>query len=58
VGAADMVQVLSHLGVRLKTIDLFTDPALRQGIKASSDRPTVPQLHVTGEFVGGGDTAA
>ena len=50
-----VVQVLSHLGVKFKGIDVLSDPALRQGIKAFSDWPTVPQLYVKGEFVGGAD---
>jgi monothiol glutaredoxin len=50
-----VVQVLSHLGVKFKGIDVLSDPALRQGIKAFSDWPTVPQLYVKGEFVGGCD---
>jgi monothiol glutaredoxin len=50
-----VVQVLSHLGVKFKGVDVLSDPALRQGIKAFSDWPTVPQLFVKGEFVGGCD---
>jgi monothiol glutaredoxin len=50
-----VVQVLSHLGVKFKGIDVLSDPALRQGIKAFSDWPTVPQLYIKGEFVGGCD---
>ena len=50
-----MVQVLSRLGVKYKGIDVLSDPALRQGIKVFSDWPTVPQLYVRGEFVGGCD---
>ncbi len=50
-----VVQLLSHLGVEFKGIDVLGDPALRQGIKAFSDWPTVPQLYVKGEFVGGCD---
>ena len=50
-----VVQVLSHLGVKIKGIDVLSDPALRQGIKAFSDWPTIPQLYVKGEFVGGCD---
>ena len=53
--SAAVVQVLSHLGVKFKGIDVLGDPALRQGIKAFSDWPTVPQLYVKGEFVGGCD---
>jgi monothiol glutaredoxin len=50
-----VVQVLIHLGVKFKGIDVLADPALRQGIKAFSDWPTVPQLYVKSEFVGGCD---
>ena len=50
-----VVQMLSHLGVKFKGIDVLSDPALRQGIKAFSDWPTIPQLYVKGEFVGGCD---
>ena len=50
-----VVQVLSRLGVKFKGVDVLSDPALRQGIKAFSDWPTVPQLYVKGEFVGGCD---
>ena len=50
-----VVQVLSHLGVKFKGVDVLSDPALRQGIKAFSDWPTVPQLYAKGEFVGGCD---
>ena len=50
-----IVQVLSHLGIKFKGLDVLSDPALRQGIKAFSDWPTVPQLYVKGEFVGGCD---
>ena len=53
--SAVLVQVLSHLGVKFKGIDVLNDPALRQGIKAFSDWPTVPQLYVKGEFMGGCD---
>jgi monothiol glutaredoxin len=48
--SAVVVQVLSHLGVKFKGIDVLSDPALRQGIKSFSDWPTVPQLYVKGEF--------
>ena len=50
-----VVQVLGHLGVKFTGIDVLSDPALRQGIKEFSDWPTVPQLYVKGEFVGGCD---
>jgi monothiol glutaredoxin len=48
-----VVQVLNHLSVEFKGIDVLSDPSLRQGIKAFSDWPTIPQLYVKGEFVGG-----
>jgi monothiol glutaredoxin len=50
-----VVQMLSHLGVKFKGVDVLSDPALRQGIRAFSDWPTIPQLYVKGEFVGGCD---
>jgi monothiol glutaredoxin len=53
--SATVVQVLSHAGVRFKGIDVLADDALREGIKAFSNWPTVPQLYVKGEFVGGCD---
>ena len=53
--SATVVQVLSHLGVKFKGIDVLQDPGLRQGVKDYSDWPTVPQLYVKGEFVGGCD---
>lgn len=53
--SATVVQVLSHLGVKFKGIDVLQDPGLRQGIKEFSEWPTVPQLYVKGEFVGGCD---
>lgn len=53
--SAAVVQCLSHLGVKFKGIDILTDPSLRQGIKEFSQWPTIPQLYVKGEFVGGCD---
>ena len=50
-----VVQILSRLGVKFKGVDVLSDPVLRQGIKVFSDWPTVPQLYVKGEFVGGCD---
>jgi monothiol glutaredoxin len=47
--------VLSHVGVKFKGIDVLADPSLRQGIKDFSNWPTIPQLYVKGEFVGGCD---
>jgi monothiol glutaredoxin len=53
--SAAVVQVLTHLGVKFKGIDILQDPSLRQGIKEFSNWPTIPQLYVKGEFVGGCD---
>ena len=53
--SAAVVQVLSQLGVKFKGIDILTDPALRQGVKDFSQWPTIPQLYIKGEFVGGCD---
>ena len=53
--SAAVVQVLTELGVKFKGIDVLTDPSLRQGVKDFSNWPTVPQLYVKGEFVGGSD---
>ena len=49
------VAILDHLGVRFETVDVLQDPEIRQGIKAYSDWPTIPQLYVKGEFLGGSD---
>ena len=49
------VAILDHLGVGFETVDVLQDAEIRQGIKAYSDWPTVPQLYVKGEFVGGSD---
>ncbi len=53
--SAAVVQVLSHLGIKFKGIDVLQDPGLRQGVKDFSTWPTIPQLYVKGEFVGGCD---
>ena len=53
--SAAVVQVLTHMGVKFKGVDVLTDPSLRQGIKDFSNWPTIPQLYVKGEFVGGCD---
>ena len=50
-----VVQVLTYLGVQFKGINVLEDDAIREGIKAYSDWPTIPQLYVKGEFVGGCD---
>ena len=49
------VAILDHLGAPYETVDVLQDPEIRQGIKDYSDWPTVPQLYVRGEFVGGSD---
>ncbi|MBF0304144.1 MAG: Grx4 family monothiol glutaredoxin [Alphaproteobacteria bacterium] len=53
--SAAVVQVLSDLGVKFKGIDVTVDPSLREGIKQFTNWPTIPQLYVKGEFVGGCD---
>ena len=53
--SAAVIQVLSELGVKFKSFDVLTDPSLRQGIKEFSQWPTIPQLYVKGEFIGGCD---
>ena len=53
--SAQVVQVLSLLGVKFKAFDVLSDDELRQGIKEFSSWPTIPQLYVKGEFVGGCD---
>src|SRR5207253_11309021 len=49
------VAILDHLGATYETIDVLQDPEIRAGIKEFSDWPTIPQLYVKGEFVGGSD---
>jgi monothiol glutaredoxin len=49
------IAILEHLGVEYATMDVLQDQAIRQGIKEYSDWPTIPQLYVKGEFVGGSD---
>jgi monothiol glutaredoxin len=49
------IAILDHLGVAYGSIDVLQDQEVRQGIKAYSDWPTIPQLYVKGEFVGGSD---
>ncbi len=50
-----VVQILDHLDVPFVGVDVLQDESLRQGIKAYTDWPTIPQLYVKGEFVGGSD---
>ena len=49
------VAILDHLGATFETVDVLQDAEIRGGIKAYSDWPTIPQLYVHGEFVGGSD---
>lgn len=49
------IAILDHLGLPYETVDVLQDADIRQGIKAYSDWPTIPQLYVHGEFVGGSD---
>lgn len=49
------VAILNHLGVAFESVDVLQDQGIRQGIKAYSDWPTIPQLYVHGEFIGGSD---
>ncbi|MGH6976290.1 MAG: Grx4 family monothiol glutaredoxin [Stellaceae bacterium] len=53
--SARVVQILTQMGVKFKGIDVLADPAIRQGVKEFSNWPTIPQLYVKGEFVGGCD---
>ena len=53
--SAQVVQILAHLGVTFKDINILEDETLRQGIKEFSDWPTIPQLYLKGEFIGGCD---
>ena len=49
------IAILNHLNVEFESVDVLQDQGIRQGIKAYSDWPTIPQLYVDGEFVGGSD---
>lgn len=53
--SAAVTHILNTLGVTFKDVNVLADPALREGIKAFSDWPTIPQLYIKGEFVGGCD---
>ena len=50
-----VVRILDHVGVAYESVDVLQDMEIRQGIKTFSDWPTIPQLYVKGEFVGGSD---
>lgn len=49
------IAILDHLGVAYESVDVLQDQGIRQGIKEFSDWPTIPQLYVKGEFIGGSD---
>jgi len=51
----NVVQILNHLGVPYETMDVLQNDAIRQGIKEYSNWPTIPQVYVNGEFIGGCD---
>lgn len=51
----NVVQILNILGVPFETFDVLSDPDIRQGIKEYSNWPTIPQVYVNGEFLGGSD---
>lgn len=53
----NVVQILNILGVPYETVDVLSDPEIRMGIKEYSNWPTIPQLYIDGEFVGGSDIA-
>ncbi len=53
--SAQVVQILEYLGVTYDGVNVLTDPDVREGIKAYSNWPTIPQLYVKGEFLGGCD---
>lgn len=53
--SATVVQILKNLNVNFADINVLTNPEIREGIKEFSDWPTIPQLYIDGEFVGGCD---
>lgn len=53
----NVVQILNSLGVPYETVDILAEPEIRQGIKEYSNWPTIPQIYINGEFVGGSDIA-
>ncbi|MBE9093836.1 Grx4 family monothiol glutaredoxin [Tychonema sp. LEGE 07203] len=50
-----VVQILNNLGVPYETVDVLADQEIRQGVKEYSNWPTIPQVYINGEFVGGSD---
>ena len=55
--SAAVVQVLAQVGVPFRSVDVLADGEIREGVKAYSSWPTIPQLYVKGEFLGGADIA-
>ena len=53
--SSTVIQILTQIGLKFKSIDVLSDNEIRQGIKEYSDWPTIPQLYIKGEFVGGCD---
>ena len=53
--SAAVVHALTQMGVKFKGVDVLTEPALRDGVKEFANWPTIPQLYIKGEFVGGCD---
>ena len=53
--SARAIGILNQTGVKFETVDVLADPEIREGVKAYSNWPTIPQLYVKGEFVGGSD---
>jgi monothiol glutaredoxin len=53
--SATVVQILNQVTPSFETVNVLTDPAIREGIKEYSQWPTIPQLYIKGEFVGGCD---
>lgn len=53
----NVVQILNTLGVPYQAVDVLQDPEIRQGIKEYSNWPTIPQIYINGEFIGGSDIA-
>jgi len=51
----NVVQILNSLGLSFETFDVLSDMEIRQGIKEFSEWPTIPQVYVKGEFIGGSD---
>ncbi|MDH6060720.1 Grx4 family monothiol glutaredoxin [Chrysosporum bergii ANA360D] len=51
----NVVQILNSLAVPFETVDVLSDPEIRQGIKEYSNWPTIPQVYLNGEFIGGSD---